>query len=128
MSEPQMSEMTYVPADGAGGVIYVSYDADNTCKVTREAMEWLTRRAGFVEEGAVTGPEVLSDRERELMAQAWDERGKARGQYLGPDNGHYAEDCMGWEDCYCASYPNPYREPLPLPTYETADTDRDEDA
>jgi hypothetical protein len=41
-------------------------------------------------------------------AEGWDERGGARGSYLGPDQGHY-EDCCGWEDCYCATYPNPYR-------------------
>ena len=41
-------------------------------------------------------------------ADGWDERDRARASYLGPDNGHY-EDCMGWEDCYCATYPNPYR-------------------
>lgn len=45
---------------------------------------------------------------RERMAQAWDERNDARPRLLGPNDGHY-EDCMGWEDCYCASYPNPYR-------------------
>lgn len=41
-------------------------------------------------------------------ADAWDERDKAKPQYLGPDNGHYA-DCAGWEDCHCGSYANPYR-------------------
>lgn len=47
---------------------------------------------------------------RAAKADAWDERGKAEPQYLGPDDGHYADDCAGWEDCHCASYPNPYRE------------------
>lgn len=41
-------------------------------------------------------------------AEGWDARDKARPQYLGPNDGHY-EDCMGYEDCHCASYPNPYR-------------------
>jgi hypothetical protein len=44
----------------------------------------------------------------EAKAAGWDERSEARPQYLGPNDGHYA-DCMGWEDCWCASYPNPYR-------------------
>jgi len=42
-------------------------------------------------------------------ADGWDERDRAKAFYLGPDCGHYA-DCGGWEDCHCASYPNPYRE------------------
>lgn len=42
-------------------------------------------------------------------AEGWEAREKARPQYLGPDDGHY-HDCMGWEDCHCASYPNPYVE------------------
>jgi hypothetical protein len=44
---------------------------------------------------------------RAAQAQAWDARGCARGTYAGPDNGH-AWDCAGWEDCACATYPNPY--------------------
>lgn len=47
---------------------------------------------------------------REAKREAWDERNDASPQYLGPLNGHY-DDCMGWEDCYCDSYPNPYRDP-----------------
>lgn len=43
----------------------------------------------------------------EAKAEAWVERDRARPRYLGPDNGHY-HDCMGWEDCHCATYPNPY--------------------
>ena len=43
-----------------------------------------------------------------VKADVWDERNHARAQYLGPDNGH-EWDCMGYEDCYCATYPNPYR-------------------
>jgi hypothetical protein len=44
----------------------------------------------------------------EVKANAWDEARSAPPQYLGPDNGHY-NDCMGWEDCHCDTYPNPYR-------------------
>jgi hypothetical protein len=50
----------------------------------------------------------LADLIREAQAEAWDERNDARPQYLGPRDGHY-DDCAGWEDCYCDSYPNPYR-------------------
>lgn len=42
-------------------------------------------------------------------AEGWDERSVARPSYLGPNDGHY-EDCVGWPDCYCGTYPNPYRE------------------
>ena len=41
-------------------------------------------------------------------ADGWDERDRAQPQYLGPDHGHY-KGCMGYEDCYCGTYPNPYR-------------------
>lgn len=58
---------------------------------------------------------VLAERVRAAKADAWDERSNAKPQYLGPDDGHYGDDCMGWEDCHCASYPNPYRTP-PAPT------------
>jgi hypothetical protein len=44
-----------------------------------------------------------------VKAEAWDEARSAPPQYLGPDNGH-SWDCMGWEDCHCDTYPNPYRE------------------
>ena len=47
---------------------------------------------------------------RMAKAEAWDEARAAKPQYLGPDDGHYPDDCMGWEDCHCASYPNPYRD------------------
>ena len=47
------------------------------------------------------------------LADGWDERSKARPQYLGPDDGHWNDECMGWEDCYCGSFPNPYRDPSP---------------
>lgn len=47
---------------------------------------------------------------RRAKADAWDERGRARPAYSGPLDGHYPEVCGGWEDCRCASYPNPYRE------------------
>lgn len=43
-------------------------------------------------------------------AEAWDERGRALPQYLGPDGGHFDEDCMGWSDCHCGAFPNPYRD------------------
>lgn len=46
---------------------------------------------------------------REAKEAAWDERDRARASYLGPDHGHY-KGCGGWEDCYCGTYPNPYRE------------------
>lgn len=48
----------------------------------------------------------------EIRADAWDEGRKARGIYVGPDNGH-EYDCAGWEDCHCAVYPNPYRKEDP---------------
>lgn len=44
-----------------------------------------------------------------VKAEAWDERDRATATYDGPDGGH-EYDCMGWEDCYCGHYPNPYRE------------------
>lgn len=50
-----MAEHVYVPADGVGGVIYVQYDANDVCQVHREAMEWMLRRGGFVEQDATTG-------------------------------------------------------------------------
>lgn len=53
---------------------------------------------------------AVMDVVREAMAQAWDERGLARAQYLGPDGGHYNDECAGWEDCYCGTFVNPYRE------------------
>jgi hypothetical protein len=52
---------------------------------------------------------IFDDLIRKAKADGWDERDRAKPQYLGPDNGHYNDDCMGWEDCHCASYPNPYR-------------------
>ena len=42
---------------------------------------------------------------RELMAEAWDERHATRPNY---SQGH-DDDCMGWEDCHCGRYLNPYR-------------------
>jgi hypothetical protein len=54
--------------------------------------------------------ELFAAHDRGIKAGAWDERGKARPSYLGPDDGHYDDDCMGWEDCHCASWPNPYRD------------------
>lgn len=42
-----MSDEVWVPADGAGGVIHLTYDADDVCRVHREAMQWLLDRAGF---------------------------------------------------------------------------------
>lgn len=51
---------------------------------------------------------IVAAREAAARREAWDERGKARPQYLGPIDGHY-DDCMGWEDCDCGTYPNPYR-------------------
>lgn len=50
----------------------------------------------------------LAEHDRQVAERAWDERDKARPTYTGPDSGHY-EDCMGYEDCDCAQYPNPYR-------------------
>lgn len=41
------------------------------------------------------------------QAEAWQAGRSAKGQYLGPDDGHYP-DCMGWNDCRCATYSNPY--------------------
>lgn len=48
---------------------------------------------------------MLAEVERAAAEKAWDERGRARADY---SKGH-DEDCTGWEDCYCARYPNPYR-------------------
>ena len=42
---------------------------------------------------------------RALMAEAWDERHATRPNY---SQGH-DDDCMGWEDCRCGRYLNPYR-------------------
>ena len=64
------------------------------------APTWL---AALVERVKVAEAAVVS-----AKADGWDERDRARASYLGPDSGHY-EDCMGWEDCNCATYPNPYR-------------------
>jgi hypothetical protein len=44
-----------------------------------------------------------------VKADVWDERDNATPQFLGPDIGHYDDECGGWEDCHCESYPNPYR-------------------
>ena len=45
-----------------------------------------------------------------IKADVWDERNHTRASYLGPDNNNGHEwDCMGYGDCYCATYPNPYR-------------------
>lgn len=39
-----------------------------------------------------------------VKADVWDERDRTLAPYLGPNNGHE------WDwDCYCATYPNPYR-------------------
>ena len=46
-----------------------------------------------------------TDAGRELMAEAWDERHATRPNY---SQGH-DDDCMGWEDCHCGRYLNPYR-------------------
>ena len=41
---------------------------------------------------------------KQLLAEGWDERHKARPDYSqGRD-----DDCMGWEDCHCGRYVNPY--------------------
>lgn len=53
--------------------------------------------------------DVLDAVRTEAKAQGWDERAVARPQYLGPDNGHYNEDCGGWSDCHCGTISNPYR-------------------
>lgn len=45
----------------------------------------------------------------EQRAIGWDERGTARPVYLGPDGGHYNDDCGGWSDCHCGTFVNPYR-------------------
>lgn len=45
---------------------------------------------------------------RTERATGWDERSAAHPLYRGPDNGH-ALDCLGWDDCRCGTYPNPYR-------------------
>ena len=44
-----------------------------------------------------------------VKADVWDERNHTRASYLGPDNNGHEWDCMGYGDCYCATYPNPYR-------------------
>jgi hypothetical protein len=44
-----------------------------------------------------------------VKADVWDERDNATPQFLGPDSGHYDDECGGYEDCHCESYPNPYR-------------------
>ena len=46
-----------------------------------------------------------SDEGRALMAEGWEARHKARADY---SQGH-DDDCMGWEDCHCGRYVNPYR-------------------
>lgn len=51
-----MAEQVYIPEDGAGGVIYVRYDVNDVCQVTREAMEWMLRRGGFVEQHSTPTP------------------------------------------------------------------------
>ena len=43
---------------------------------------------------------------KQLLAEGWDERHKARPDY---SQGH-DDDCMGWEDCLCGRYVNPYRD------------------
>ena len=43
---------------------------------------------------------------KQLLAEGWDERHKARPDY---SQGH-DDDCMGWEDCHCGRYVNPYRD------------------
>ena len=43
---------------------------------------------------------------KQLLAEGWDERHKARPDY---SQGH-DDDCMGWEDCRCGRYVNPYRD------------------
>lgn len=43
-----------------------------------------------------------------IKADVWDERGRTLASHLGPNNGH-EWGCMGYGDCYCATYPNPYR-------------------
>jgi hypothetical protein len=64
---------------------------------------------------------ILEQRMVAERVRVWDERGDARPQYLGPRNGHY-DECMGWEDCDCASYPNPYRTPH-LPQIRATETE-----
>ena len=57
----------------------------------------------------ITDAILGSDWLKALKADVWDEARNARAQYLGPEDGHY-EDCMGYTDCFCDTYPNPYRE------------------
>lgn len=66
---------------------------------------------------------VLGELARGAAAQAWHERDRARPVYLGPDNGHYPDDCMGWGDCMCGTYPNPYLSPTPSPAAANDDGD-----
>ena len=41
---------------------------------------------------------------KRLLAEGWEARHKARADY---SQGH-DDDCMGWEDCHCGRYVNPY--------------------
>lgn len=56
----------------------------------------------------VRGYRAFDEWLNKIKADVWDERGRTLASYLGPDNGH-EWDCMGYGDCYCATYPNPYR-------------------
>ena len=43
---------------------------------------------------------------KQLLAEGWDERHKARPDY---SQGH-EDDCAVYEDCWCGRYVNPYRD------------------
>lgn len=92
-----------------------AHAAENDCApLTIEQIEALVEEV--IEANAVwpdplpSQVSAVMDVVREAMAQAWDERGLARAQYLGPDGGHYNDECAGWEDCHCGTFVNPYRE------------------
>ena len=74
----------------------------------RAKRNWRIRALGVLEHGL---PHLTADDLRDtpagkqLLAEGWDERHKARPDY---SQGH-DDDCMGWEDCHCGRYVNPYR-------------------
>ena len=61
--------------------------------------------------GRSEGHRAFDEWLNKIKADVWDERNHTRASYLGPDNNNNGHewDCMGYGDCYCATYPNPYR-------------------
>jgi hypothetical protein len=89
-----------------------SIKADTIKGLLPKGAEFFPEDGGIVFEGKVYFPAdyVLSRRDIAAISEAaWDERDNVTPQFLGPDSGHYDDECGGWEDCHCESYPNPYR-------------------